>query len=43
MIDPRNLRSIRVAEKIGLYYEKDADCGGYIDRIYVAERRNTVE
>ena len=43
MIDPRNLRSIRVAEKIGLYYEKDADCGGYIDRIYVSERRDATE
>lgn len=40
MIDPRNLRSIRVAEKIGLHYEKDADCGGYVDRIYVTERRD---
>ena len=40
MIDPRNLRSIRVAEKIGMHYEKDADCGGYVDRIYVTERRD---
>jgi RimJ/RimL family protein N-acetyltransferase len=39
MIDPGNLRSIRVAEKIGMHYEKDVMLDGYThsDRLYVVE------
>ena len=39
MIDPNNTRSIRVAEKIGLHYEKDVFIDGYVDRIYVIEQQ----
>ncbi len=37
MIDPANLASIRVAEKIGMHYEKDILLEGYTypDRVYV--------
>ncbi len=36
MIDPENVASIRVAEKAGLYYEKDVMFEGYshLDRVY---------
>lgn len=39
LIDPGNLRSIRVAEKIGMRYEKDVMLDGYThpDRLYVVE------
>lgn len=39
MIDPGNLRSIRVAEKIGMHYERDVMLEGYAhpDRLYVIE------
>ena len=40
MIDPTNTRSIRVAEKSNLHYEKDAFIEGYVDRIYVIEQKN---
>jgi len=40
MIDQNNVRSIRVAEKIGLHYEKDALIEGYVDRIYVIEQQD---
>ena len=40
MIDHNNVRSIRVAEKIGLHYEKDALIDGYVDRIYVIEQQD---
>ena len=39
MIDHNNVRSIRVAEKIGLHYEKDALLDGFVDRIYVIEQQ----
>jgi RimJ/RimL family protein N-acetyltransferase len=40
MIDPRNVTSIRVAEKIGLRYEKDVLFEGYShpDRVYAIVR-----
>lgn len=40
MIDPRNVASIRVAEKIGLRYEKDVILDGYThpDRVYAITR-----
>ena len=41
MIDPNNTRSIRVAEKIGLHYEKDVFIDGYVDRIYVIEQQGS--
>ena len=36
MIDPSNLASVRVAEKIGMHYEKDVMLEGYThpDRVY---------
>jgi RimJ/RimL family protein N-acetyltransferase len=39
MIDPGNLASIRVAEKLGMQYEKDVKLDGYThpDRVYVFE------
>ena len=39
LIDPGNLRSIRVAERIGMRYEKDIMLEGYThpDRLYVIE------
>ena len=40
MIDPSNIASIRVAEKIGMHYEKDVMLEGYDhpDHIYVVTR-----
>ena len=40
MIDPSNTASIRVAEKIGMYYEKDVMFEGYThpDRVYAIAR-----
>ena len=40
MIDPLNLASIRVAEKIGLRYEKDVMFEGFThpDRVYALAR-----
>jgi [ribosomal protein S5]-alanine N-acetyltransferase len=38
IIDPRNLASIRVAEKTGLRYEKDVIFQGFSDRIYAIDR-----
>ncbi len=40
MIDPHNTASIRVAEKAGMYYEKDVMFAGYThpDHVYVIER-----
>ncbi|MCH8293939.1 GNAT family N-acetyltransferase [Candidatus Poribacteria bacterium] len=40
MIDPQNVASIRVAEKLGMYYEKDVMFEGYThpDRVYAIER-----
>jgi RimJ/RimL family protein N-acetyltransferase len=40
IIDPGNLASIRVAEKIGMRYEKDVSFEGYThpDRLYALER-----
>ncbi len=40
LIDPQNVASIRVAEKIGLRYEKDVMLEGYIhsDRVYAIAR-----
>ena len=39
LIDPGNVRSIRVAERIGMQYEKDVMLEGYShpDRLYVIE------
>ena len=39
MIDPQNVASIRVAEKLGMRYEKDVVFEGYThpDRVYVIE------
>lgn len=39
LIDPANLASLRVAEKLGMRYEKDATLPGYShpDRVYVVE------
>jgi RimJ/RimL family protein N-acetyltransferase len=39
MIDPQNAASIRVAEKLGMHYEKDVMFPGYThpDRVYVIE------
>ena len=40
MVDPENVASIRVAEKLGMRYEKDVMFDGYThpDRVYVIER-----
>ena len=40
MIDPSNLASIRVAEKLGMHYEKDVIFEGYThpDLVYVIDR-----
>ena len=38
IIDPRNVASIRVAEKNGLRYEKEVVFQGYLDRIYAIAR-----
>ena len=37
LIDPENIASVRVAEKLGMHYEKDATLPGYsyADRVYV--------
>ena len=39
LIDPDNTRSIRVAEKLGMHYEKDVTLEGYThpDRLYAVE------
>ena len=39
LIDPQNAASIRVAEKLGMHYEKDVMLEGYShpDRVYVIE------
>jgi len=39
IVDPENIASIRVAEKIGLHYEKDVMLAGYShpDRIYASD------
>lgn len=37
IIDARNAASIRVAEKTGMRYERDALCQGYVDRMYVVK------
>ena len=39
IIDPLNIRSIRVAEKLGMHYEKDVMFEGYThpDRVYAIE------
>jgi ribosomal-protein-alanine N-acetyltransferase len=38
IIDPRNVASIRVAEKTGLKYEKDVIFQGFADRVYAISR-----
>ena len=40
MIDPDNVASVRVAEKLGMLYEKDVMFEGYThpDHVYVIER-----
>ena len=40
MIDPQNVASVRVAEKLGMCYEKDVMLEGYThpDHVYVIER-----
>ncbi|MBE2270717.1 MAG: GNAT family N-acetyltransferase, partial [Anaerolinea sp.] len=40
LIDPQNKASIRVAEKIGMRYEKDAMLAGYThpDHVYALHR-----
>jgi [ribosomal protein S5]-alanine N-acetyltransferase len=42
IIDPANLRSIRVAEKIGMHYEKDVMLEGYThpDHVYTISRKH---
>lgn len=42
MIDPANTASIRVAEKIGMYYEAEVLFEGYThpDHVYVTDRSN---
>jgi len=44
MIDPQNVASIRVAEKLGMHYEKDVMFEGYThpDHVYVVERKDIV-
>jgi hypothetical protein len=41
MIDPHNLASLRVAEKIGMHYEKEVLFEGYSypDHVYVVTTR----
>jgi ribosomal-protein-alanine N-acetyltransferase len=39
IIDPRNIASIRVAEKAGLRYEKDVIFQGFADSVYAISRR----
>jgi RimJ/RimL family protein N-acetyltransferase len=41
IIDPKNIASIRVAEKTGLSYEKDVIFQGFSDRVYAISRRTT--
>jgi [ribosomal protein S5]-alanine N-acetyltransferase len=38
IVDPRNVASIRVAEKTGLRYEKDVVFQGFEDRVYAISR-----
>lgn len=38
IIDPRNVASIRVAEKVGMRYEKDVVFEGFLDRLYSISR-----
>ena len=38
IIDPRNVASIRVAEKTGLRYERDVTFQGFCDGVYAIER-----
>ncbi|MGC1273613.1 MAG: GNAT family N-acetyltransferase [Planctomycetaceae bacterium] len=38
MIDPANIASARVAEKLGAQYEFDADCYGVPVHVYIARR-----
>lgn len=42
LVDPENTASIRVAEKLGMVYEKDVMFPGYThpDRVYALERRD---
>ena len=42
MIDPANVASVRIAEKIGARYEFDADCYGLAVGIYIS-RRATID
>jgi ribosomal-protein-alanine N-acetyltransferase len=37
LIDPRNTASIRVAQKVGMQYEKDVLFKGYTDGVYAIE------
>ena len=39
IIDPRNVASIRVADKVGMHYEKDVVFEGFLDRVYAINRR----
>jgi RimJ/RimL family protein N-acetyltransferase len=38
LINPANVRSIRVAERIGERYERDVEVGGKLGRLYSIER-----
>jgi RimJ/RimL family protein N-acetyltransferase len=38
LIDPRNLASIRVAQKVGLTYEKEVVFQGFLDHVYAISR-----
>ncbi len=40
LIDPRNTASIRVAQKLGMHYEKDVLFKGFIDGVYAIEHPN---
>ena len=44
IIDPSNIASIRVAEKIGMHYEQEVMFEGYThpDHVYVVERIGTI-
>jgi RimJ/RimL family protein N-acetyltransferase len=41
IIDPRNVASIRVAEKVGMRYEKDVTFQGFEDRVYAISRTSS--
>jgi len=43
LIDPQNTASIRVAQKAGMHYEKEAMLEGYThpDHVYVITQNNT--